>query len=70
MRSMKKFKFKLASDYESALHRFDADYEIIIIIIIIAKLGSIIREIIAVKKECILRLTIVKVDTYQDEVKQ
>ena len=66
IRSIKKFKFKLASYYKSTLHIFDTGYRIITMT---AKLSSIIREIIAAKKECISHLIIVKVSTYQDEVK-
>ena len=57
----------MASDCESALNRFDASNRIIAITV---KLSSIVREIRAVKKECILSLIIVKVDAYQDKVKK
>ena len=61
IRNIKKFKFKLASNYKSTLYGFDASYRIVIMI---AKLSSIVREIVSVKKEYISCLIIVKVDAY------
>jgi len=66
-RNVKKLNFKLASNCKSTLYRFDTSYRIITMIV---KLGSVFREIVLVKKEYISYLTIVKVDAYQDEVKQ
>ena len=58
--------FKIASDCNSTLHRFDS---IRIVVTINTKLCVIVREILVAKKKCLRKLVIQKVDTYQDSLK-
>ena len=52
---------------KSMLHRFDANYRVATMM---AKISNKVREILVIKKECILVLMAVKMDSHQDDVKQ
>ena len=65
-RVSRKLQFKLVSDCESALHQFNTNFRIVTIT---AKLSNIVREILLEKKECISKMSIEKVDAYQDDRK-
>ena len=65
--STNKINFALVSDFKSALHVFDSNYRVVTMT---AKLSNIVRETLAIKKECISVLMKVKVDAHKDDVKQ
>ena len=65
-RVSKKLYFKLVSDCDSALYQFNTNFRQVTMT---AKLSNIVRELLLVKKECISRISIEKVDAHQNNRK-